>query len=93
MWKGESANRQDFEQKVYKQGDVESDQEECRHPKLIAAARENVGGFPINVFGILDQKVFGDHTVIGGRRDGKLKAGVSNATAGEAISDLGLGVG
>ena len=72
MWKGESANRQDFEQKVYKQGDVESDQEERRNAELISRAGKNVGGLPVNIFGIFDQEILCHHTVVCRRWNGEL---------------------
>jgi hypothetical protein len=58
-----------FQQEIDKERNVKGDQEEGRNAEFISVAGENVCGFPIDIFGVLNQKILGNHPVISRRRN------------------------
>jgi hypothetical protein len=63
------SNGEDFEQQIYKEGDIEGDKKKCRDPEFVAAPRKNIRSLPINIFRILDQQIFRDHPIVSRRRN------------------------
>ena len=61
---GPLMDSQNFKQEIDKERNVKGDQEKRRNAEFVSAAGENICGFPINIFGILNQKILGNHPVV-----------------------------
>src|SRR5213596_2595641 len=77
---------------MYKERNVEGKQKERSNPELIAAAGKDVGGFPVDVLGVFNQKILRHHAVVCWGWNGKLQTRVCNTTAGGSVANFGLGI-